>query len=112
MTYVVDEKCIKCKTTDCVAVCPVNCFYEGENMLVINPEECIDCGVCQPECPVDAIKPDSEHGLERWLALNREYAKKWPNITAKKQMPKDARAHWDETGKFDKNFSPKPGAGD
>ena len=55
MTYVVDERCIKCKTTDCVAVCPVNCFYEGENMLVIHPDECIDCGVCQPECPVDAI---------------------------------------------------------
>ena len=59
MTYVVDEKCIKCKTTDCVAVCPVNCFYEGENMLVIHPDECIDCGVCVPECPVDAIKADT-----------------------------------------------------
>jgi ferredoxin len=66
MTYIVDEKCIKCKTTDCVAVCPVNCFYEGENMLVIHPDECIDCGVCEPECPVDAIKPDSEPGFERW----------------------------------------------
>ena len=59
MTYVVDERCIKCKTTDCIAVCPVNCFYEGENMLVIHPDECIDCGVCVPECPVDAIKPDT-----------------------------------------------------
>ena len=86
MTYVVDEKCIKCKTTDCVAVCPVNCFYEGENMLVIHPEECIDCGVCEPECPVDAIKPDSEPGMEKWLEINREYAQKWPNITAKKDM--------------------------
>ena len=112
MTYVVDEKCIKCKTTDCVAVCPVNCFYEGENMLVIHPDECIDCGVCEPECPVDAIRPDSEPGMEKWLELNREYSLKWPNITAKKDMPKDARVYWDETGKFDKYFSPKPGAGD
>ncbi len=109
MTYVVDEKCIKCKTTDCVAVCPVNCFYEGENMLVIHPDECIDCGVCEPECPVDAIKPDSEPGLEKWLELNRDYAQKWPNITTKKDMPEDARAYWDETGKFDKYFSPKAG---
>jgi ferredoxin len=53
MTYVVDERCIRCKTTDCVAVCPVDCFYEGGNMLVIHPEECIDCGVCEPECPVE-----------------------------------------------------------
>ena len=109
MTYVVDEKCIK--TTDCVAVWPVNCFYEGENMLVIHPDECIDCGVCVPECPVDAIKPDTEPSLEKWLELNREYAQKWPNITAK-DMPKDARAYWDETGKFDKYFSAKPGEGD
>ena len=86
MTYVVDERCIKCKTTDCVAVCPVNCFYEGENMLVIHPDECIDCGVCVPECPVDAIKPDTEPNLEKWLELNREYAQKWPNITAKKDI--------------------------
>ena len=58
MTYVVNESCIRCKYTDCVEVCPVDCFYEGENMLVIHPDECIDCGVCEPECPVDAIKPD------------------------------------------------------
>ena len=62
MTYIVNEKCIKCKYTDCVEVCPVDCFYEGENMLVIHPDECIDCGVCEPECPVDAIKPDTEPG--------------------------------------------------
>ena len=64
MTYVVTEACIKCKYTDCVEVCPVDCFYEGENMLVIHPDECIDCGVCEPECPADAIKPDTEPGLE------------------------------------------------
>ena len=66
---------------DCVEVCPVDCFYEGENMLVIHPDECIDCGVCVPECPVDAIKPDTDPGLEEWLSLNAKYAKIWPNIT-------------------------------
>ena len=71
MTYIVNENCIKCKFTDCVEVCPVDCFYEGENMLVIHPDECIDCGVCEPECPVDAIKPDTEPGLEKWLEVNR-----------------------------------------
>ena len=84
MTYVVVENCIKCKYMDCVEVCPVDCFYEGENMLVIHPDECIDCGVCEPECPAEAIKPDTEPGLEKWLELNAEYAKTWPNITVKK----------------------------
>ena len=112
MTYVVDERCIKCKTTDCVTVCPVDCFYEGENMLVIHPEECIDCSVCVPECPVDAIKPDSAPGMDKWLELNREYSQRWPNITVKKEMPKDARDHWDEADKFQKYFSPNPGPGD
>ena len=74
MTYVVNENCIKCKYMDCVEVCPVDCFYEGENMLVIHPDECIDCGVCEPECPVEAIKPDTEPGLEKWLKLNAEYS--------------------------------------
>ena len=70
MTYVVNESCIRCKTMDCVEVCPVDCFYEGENMLVIHPDECIDCGVCEPECPVDAIKPDTEPDLEEFLKLH------------------------------------------
>ena len=65
MTYIVNDKCIKCKYMDCVEVCPVDCFYEGENMLVIHPDECIDCGVCEPECPVEAIRPDTEPGLEQ-----------------------------------------------
>ena len=72
MTYVVLDNCIKCKYMDCVEVCPVDCFYEGENMLVIHPDECIDCGVCEPECPAEAIKPDTEPGLEKWLELNTE----------------------------------------
>jgi len=111
LTYVVNDSCIRCKTMDCVAVCPVNCFYEGENMLVIHPDECIDCGVCEPECPVDAITPDTEPGLEKWLSLNAEYAKIWPNITAKKTPPPDWK-EWE--GKADKlqYFSPKPGTGD
>ena len=72
MTYVVTEDCIKCKHMDCVEVCPVDCFYEGENMLVIHPDECIDCGVCEPECPPKAIVPDSDPKAGKWLPLNTE----------------------------------------
>src|SRR5512136_403248 len=89
MTYVVNEACIKCKYMDCVEVCPVDCFYEGENMLVINPDECIDCGVCEPECPVEAIVPDSEAAAERWVEINRQYSAAWPNITRKGEAPAD-----------------------
>src|SRR5690606_367354 len=81
MAYVVTENCIKCKHMDCVSVCPVDCFYEGENMLVIHPDECIDCGVCEPECPVEAIKPDTAESLESWVVLNRNYSGAWPKIT-------------------------------
>jgi ferredoxin len=112
MTYIVNENCIKCKYMDCVEVCPVDCFYEGLNMLVIHPDECIDCGVCEPECPVDAIKPDTETGLEKWLVLNREYSEKWPNITSKKDSPSDADDFRDEKDKFEKYFTPEPGTGD
>ena len=97
MTYVVNESWIKCKLMDCVEVCPVDCFYEGENMPVIHPDECIDCGGCEPECPVDAIKPDTEPGLEKWLSINTEYAKLWPNITLKKEPPADAK-EWEGVG--------------
>lgn len=109
MTYVVTEACIRCKYMDCVEVCPVDCFYEGENMLVIHPDECIDCGVCEPECPVDAIIPDSETEAERWVELNREYAASWPNITRKKPYPEDADEWKDVPDKYEKEFSPKPG---
>ncbi|RMF71032.1 MAG: ferredoxin family protein [Alphaproteobacteria bacterium] len=112
MTYVVTEACIMCKYTDCVEVCPVDCFYEGENMLVINPNECIDCGVCEPECPAEAILPDTEDGLEKWLELNAKYAEIWPNITQKKDPLPDADAHKGEEGKFEKYFSENPGTGD
>jgi ferredoxin len=111
LTYIVNESCIKCKLMDCVEVCPVDCFYEGENMLVIHPDECIDCGVCEPECPVEAIKPDTEPGAEKWLKLNADYAKTWPNITVKRDAPADSK-EWE--GKPDKlkYFSPNPGTGD
>jgi ferredoxin len=93
-------------------VCPVDCFYEGENMLVIHPDECIDCGVCEPECPAEAIKPDTEPALETWLKLNADLAKSWPNITQKKDAPSDAK-QWDGVPqKFEKFFTPNPGEGD
>jgi ferredoxin len=104
LTYVVNESCIRCKTMDCVEVCPVDCFHEGENMLVIHPDECIDCGVCEPECPVDAIKPDTEPGLEKWLSLNAEYANFWPNITVKKAPSPDSK-EWERGSRTNSNTS-------
>ena len=104
MTYVVIENCIKCKYMDCVEVCPVDCFYEGENMLVIHPDECIDCGVCEPECPAEAIKPDTEPGLDKWLGLNAEYAKVWPNITIKREPEPDSKDYDGKPGKLDASF--------
>ena len=112
MTYVVTEDCIKCKYMDCVEVCPVDCFYEGEGMLVIHPDECIDCGVCEPECPPAAIVPDSDGKAEKWLKLNAEYAVKWPNITRKGTAPPDADAWKGVPDKFEKHFSPEPGRGE
>ena len=111
MTYVVTEACIRCKYTDCVEVCPVDCFYEGENMLVIHPDECIDCGVCEPECPAEAILADTDPEAEKWLELNRDYSEKWPNITAKLEPPTDADAMQGEADKLKKYFSPNPGEG-
>jgi ferredoxin len=112
VTYVVTDVCIKCKYTDCVEVCPVDCFYEGENMLVINPDECIDCGVCIPECPIDAIVTDMDERAEPYLELNRQYSTgPWPNITKKKPAPADADDFKDTKGKMD-SFSPEPGTGD
>ena len=101
MTYVVTENCIKCKYTDCVEVCPVDCFHEGPNMLVIDPDECIDCTLCVPECPVNAIyaEDDLPSGQEQFTALNAELAKKWPVLTERKPAPSDA-AEWE--GKPDK----------
>ncbi len=110
MTYVVTENCVKCKFTDCVEVCPVDCFYEGENFVVINPEECIDCGVCEPECPAEAIFPDSEALAKEWLSINREYSQKWPNITRKCDPLPDAEMWNGKPGKASLLIS-KPGTG-
>lgn len=101
MTYVVTDKCVRCKYTDCVEVCPVDCFYEGELMLVINPDECIDCGVCVPECPIDAIKPEAEE-LLNWVEINRYYSAKWPNIRQIKPPLENAQEYHDEEDKFNK----------
>jgi ferredoxin len=109
MTYVVTESCIKCKYMDCIEVCPVDCFYEGENMLVINPQECIDCGVCQPECPIDAILPDTEPGMEKWVEINAQYADLWPNITVKKTPPSDADEWASIPNKYPAHFNPEGG---
>ncbi|MDH5738360.1 MAG: ferredoxin family protein [Gammaproteobacteria bacterium] len=96
MTYVVTENCIKCKYTDCVEVCPVDCFHEGPNFLVIDPDECIDCTLCEPECPAEAIfaEDDIPAGMENYLELNAELTKEWPVITEQKAPPPDAE-EWD-----------------
>jgi ferredoxin len=112
MTYIVTESCIRCKYMTCVEVCPVNCFYEGETMLVINSSECIDCGVCEPECPAEAIKPGTEHGTDKWLELNTTFSAEWPNIRRAAERPIDADQYKGVGGKFEKYFSPKPGRGD
>lgn len=93
MTFVVGEDCIKCKHTDCVEVCPVDCFYEGPNFLVIHPDECIDCALCEPECPVDAIFSEDElpADQEEFLQLNTELAEIWPNITERKEPSQTQR---------------------
>ena len=92
MTFVVTENCIKCKYMDCVEVCPVDCFHEGPNFLVIDPDECIDCTLCEPECPAEAIFSEEElpAGQEQFLQLNADLAKKWPVITEKGEPPADA----------------------
>ncbi|QXK92315.1 ferredoxin family protein [Neoehrlichia mikurensis] len=124
MTHFVTEKCIKCKYTDCVEVCPVDCFYEGINMLVIDPEQCIDCGVCIPECPIDAIVTDDavkdilqcdddtlneeQKKLKVFYNINAEFAKKWENITSKKSPMNEADLYKNENNKvqyFNENIT-------
>jgi ferredoxin len=96
MTFVVTENCIKCKYTDCVEVCPVDCFYEGPNFLVIDPEGCIDCALCEPECPAEAIfaEDDLPEGQEAFIKINSELAIKWENISEQKAPLPDA-LEWD-----------------
>ncbi len=111
MAFVVLDNCIKCKFTDCVEVCPVDCFYEGENMLVIHPDECIDCGVCEPECPADAIRPDTKKNLGIFPQLNADMAKIWPNIAVKRKAMKEAAEFNGTPGKYEAYFSANPGEG-
>lgn len=96
MAFVVLENCIKCKYTDCVEVCPVDCFHEGPNFLVIDPDECIDCTLCEPECPAEAIVPEDDvpEGQEEFIQLNAELSRQWPVITARKDPLPDAE-EWD-----------------
>ena len=105
MTYIVGDNCIGCKYTDCVEVCPVDCFYEGENMLVIHPDECINCGVCEPECPADAIRPSE------WVQFNLEKSLVWPNITERRDPLPEADERDGEQDKLEKYFSEEPGEG-
>ncbi|HBS26730.1 MAG TPA: ferredoxin [Gammaproteobacteria bacterium] len=96
MAFVVTDNCIKCKHTDCVEVCPVDCFHEGPNFLVIDPEECIDCTLCEPECPIGAIydEEDLPKDQTHFLELNEELSAEWPVITTMKDAPEDA-AEWE-----------------
>ena len=102
MTFIVGENCINCKYGDCIEVCPVDCFYEGENMLVINPDECIDCALCEPECPINAIYSEDDLPKEQqeFLALNTELSEKWPNITEKCDPLADADTWKDKPNKL------------
>ena len=103
MPFVVTENCIKCKYTDCVEVCPVDCFHEGPNFLVIDPDECIDCTLCEPECPINAIYPEDDvpAGQEAFVELNAELAKLWPVITVRKEPASDAKQWEGQEGKLE-----------
>ncbi len=100
MPFLVTDGCINCKYKDCVEVCPVDCFFEGGNMVVIHPDECIDCAVCEPECPVDAIKPDTISGADFCIELNRKYAEIWPNITEQGEACADCEIWADKPEKL------------
>ena len=104
MTHVVTSACVKCKYQDCVAVCPVDCFREAGEYLVIDPDDCIDCMACVPECPVDAIKPDTEEGSKKWVDINKEFSEIWPNINSKKEPPADWKNFENEEDKYKKYF--------
>lgn len=111
MTHVVTDACIKCKYTDCVDVCPVDCFREGPDFLVIDPDECIDCAVCIPECPVSAIYADTDTpvSMRHFLEINQQLSPLWPVITKRKEALSEAEAWKDRSSKLaelDPNFYP------
>ena len=103
MAFIVGDACVKCKLTDCVEVCPVDCFYEGPNMLVINPDECIDCALCEPECPIEAIYSEDEVPEDQieYIELNAELCTQWPNIVEQKDPLPDSEDWKEVKGKFD-----------
>ena len=121
MAYVICEPCVDVKDTACIDVCPVDCIHPSndfpelfdiEKQLYIDPEECIDCGVCEPECPIDAIKADTDESvenMEKWLEVNKKFSTLWPNISKKKEPMKDHEKFKDLKNKFDEHFSDKPG---
>jgi len=113
MAYVVTENCIRCKYQDCVEVCPVDCFHEGPNFLVIDPQECIDCSLCEPECPVNAIhaEEDVPAPLNNFIQLNRELAALWPVITRRGDIPADADQWQNIEGKLKFLDKPRQAAG-
>ena len=129
MTYIICEPCVGTCDTACVEVCPVDCIHgpndktgsgaeakvdgfipKDTDTLYIDPEECIDCGACEPECPVEAILSDTEDGVEKWAEINRKYAEIWPNISEKKDPPPDADKWKNIEDKYKKYFSEKPGS--
>ena len=113
MTHVVVSGCVDCKYQECVAVCPVDAFREAETYLVIDPDECIDCAACVPECPIEAIEPDTNKNANKWIDMNKKYSEMWPNITKKRisDVPTDQNKWRDVKDKL-KYFSEKPGKGD
>ena len=110
MPYVITQPCIGTKDASCVEVCPVDCIYEGEDQYYIHPDECIDCGACEPECPVNAILPDTEEGTDKWVEFNAKYSVTWPNISVKIDAPADAK-EWEGKPEKMQYFSEKPGEG-
>lgn len=108
MSVVVTDGCIRCKYTDCVDVCPVDCFHDGEVMVVVNPDGCIDCGLCEPACPVEAIVPDSYRGIETWVEINRAMSARWPKILARRSALPDAEQYRGVRDKYPVHFSDRP----
>ena len=111
MSYLVTEDCIRCKFQDCVEVCPVDCFHEGMNMLVIDAEECIDCSLCVPECEAEAIIEDCDDNGTQWADFNSKYTQLWPVITGMGAALVDAQEYMNVEGKLEKHFDPRPGNG-